>query len=140
MQKSNRDRYHLKHSPGARIPRRIEASVRAASANGRISCKQAHAVSLRQGLPPIDIGKVADLLQIQIVHCQLGLFDHIAAPETKAVGDDIERDIVHFLSNGRLACSDAWRIAEAHAVSRPDIGRACDRLNIKIGSCQLGTF
>ena len=39
-----------------------------------------------------------------------------------------------------LSCSDAFRLAEAHAAPVAMIGRICNETGIKIVHCQLGCF
>lgn len=39
-----------------------------------------------------------------------------------------------------LACAEAFAIAERLKVPVARVGRTCNRLGIKIGTCQLGCF
>ncbi len=49
----------------------------------------------------------------------------------KATGDDDSR---------KLRCADALELAAAHGVAPTAITRVCNKLKIKIRSCQLGCF
>jgi len=40
----------------------------------------------------------------------------------------------------KLACAEAFRLAEQFGVKVPEIGRICNAQNIKIRKCQLGCF
>jgi hypothetical protein len=40
----------------------------------------------------------------------------------------------------RIACADAFRIAQDLDVPLADVGRTCDELGIKMMQCQLGCF
>jgi len=40
----------------------------------------------------------------------------------------------------RLACADAFRIAQDLDVPLAEVGRACNELGIKMMQCQLGCF
>jgi LAO/AO transport system kinase len=40
----------------------------------------------------------------------------------------------------RLACADAFEVAERFKVPASRIGRICNRLDIRICKCQLGCF
>ena len=53
---------------------------------------------------------------------------------------ELEEKIKASLVNGRLPCAIAFRIAREHKVSIGEIGKACNNLQIKISSCQLGCF
>ncbi len=43
-------------------------------------------------------------------------------------------------SNGTIRCEQAFEAAEKAGVSRAEIGRLLDEMEIKIVSCQLGCF
>jgi len=43
-------------------------------------------------------------------------------------------------ANNRLSCERAHDIAKSLNIPLQEIGKLCDKLNIKIGSCQLGCF
>lgn len=40
----------------------------------------------------------------------------------------------------RLACAEAFKLAEEFEVTIVEIGRICDQQNVKIRKCQLGCF
>ena len=44
------------------------------------------------------------------------------------------------LEDGKLPCPVAFKIAKELKVGPQDVGEACNRLKIKIRSCQLGCF
>ena len=44
------------------------------------------------------------------------------------------------LVNGKLPCPVAFKIAKELSVSTKDVGEACNKLDLKISSCQLGCF
>jgi len=41
---------------------------------------------------------------------------------------------------GRVSCKQALALAERLALDPREVGRACDRLGLKIVSCRLGCF
>ncbi|MHC4714881.1 MAG: hypothetical protein ACYTAN_16685 [Planctomycetota bacterium] len=53
---------------------RIEAELKAASADGRVPCKGALALAVRLDVEPREVGAAANELGIKIVACQLGCF------------------------------------------------------------------
>jgi hypothetical protein len=44
------------------------------------------------------------------------------------------------LEDGKLPCPAAFKIAKELKVGPKEVGEACNRLKIKIRSCQLGCF
>ena len=44
------------------------------------------------------------------------------------------------LVNGKLPCAVAFKIAKQLKVSPKEVGNACNKLSVKISSCQLGCF
>ena len=53
---------------------------------------------------------------------------------------ELERKIQASLVNGKLPCPTAFKIAEQLNISNKEVGEACNKLNLKICSCQLGCF
>ncbi|MBN1191954.1 MAG: hypothetical protein JXA46_19535 [Dehalococcoidales bacterium] len=53
---------------------------------------------------------------------------------------DIEKKIRESLVNGKLPCPMAFRIAGEFKITPKEIGEACNRMDIKVSSCQLGCF
>jgi hypothetical protein len=54
--------------------------------------------------------------------------------------DKLDQKIQESLVDGKLPCSAAFKIAKELKVTTKDVGEACNRLKIKIRSCQLGCF
>ncbi|SDF59136.1 hypothetical protein [Sporolituus thermophilus] len=48
--------------------------VRAAAPDGKLSCAAAQELAQSEGVPPLVIGRAADVLGIKIRDCQLGCF------------------------------------------------------------------
>jgi len=53
---------------------------------------------------------------------------------------ELEQRILESLVDGKLPCPKAFQIAKEFKVSPKKVGEACNRLNIKVRSCQLGCF
>ena len=53
---------------------------------------------------------------------------------------ELEARIKLSLVDGKLPCPVAFKIAKELKVSLLDVGKAADRLSIKISGCQLGCF
>ena len=55
---------------------------------------------------------------------------------TKELDESIKASLV----NGKLPCANAFKIAKQLKVSPKEVGKACNKLSVKISSCQLGCF
>ena len=94
-----------------------------------------------------EIGRVADLLEIKIDKCQLGLFGYaksegkhrIMAP-AESVSPELEAAIRDFIEDGKLPCAAAWKIADKYSIGKVSVCAAADALGIKSSRCQLGAF
>ncbi len=53
---------------------------------------------------------------------------------------ELEKKIQASLDNGKLPCAKAFQIARELKVSPKEVGETCNKLSIKIRSCQLGCF
>ena len=56
------------------------------------------------------------------------------------VSQELDAAVGESLVEGKLSCLDSWKVAEEFGVSRIEISAACEKLKIKISSCQLGCF
>ena len=54
--------------------------------------------------------------------------------------EDVKAKIQAAAPEGKIACAEAFRLAEALGLSRHDLGELLDDLKIKITQCQLGCF
>jgi len=54
--------------------------------------------------------------------------------------EDIRGKIKAAAPAGKIACAEAFRLAEELGLSRQDLGELLDELQIKITQCQLGCF
>jgi hypothetical protein len=54
--------------------------------------------------------------------------------------DKLDQKIQESVVDGKLPCPSAFKIAKELKVSPKEVGDACNRLKIKIRSCQLGCF
>lgn len=109
-----------------------------------ISCAAAHKAAAYLKIQPETVGLQIDLAEIQVTHCQVGLFGY---PDTGKkfdmgfnVDPELEKKITETAVDGRMSCADAWELAKTFKLKKLDIGSACEILGIKIKPCQLGTF
>jgi hypothetical protein len=137
-------KYSLKHGSDAQVDPAIKAEIAKKSRDGELTCAAAFQIAEALGRSPADVGKTLDLLEFRLCKCQLGLFGY--KPEKKAVKPEkqvnrqMEAAVRNALVDGKLACSEAWRIARRLNVPKMSVSSACEALGIKIKPCQLGAF
>jgi hypothetical protein len=136
--------YAGKHGPGEAVDPVLRDALLKRSPEGQLPCALAFQVADEFGVSPDGVGQAADLMELRLVKCQLGLFGY--QPEKKivrpasSVGPDLEKEILAGLVNERLPCKTAWKIAEELGIHKMKVSAACDTMGIKIKSCQLGAF
>ncbi len=136
--------YAKKHPPGQKVKSTISGPLRDRATGGEISCASAFGLAVDLGESPGEVGRAADLLEIRVTQCQLGLFGY--QPKKKivrsgeGVKQDLEEAIRQALIEDRLPCRSAWDIAERLGIGKMAVSSACEGLGIKISSCQLGAF
>lgn len=140
--------YAGKHPPGTVPDPELAKEVGKAAKDGRLSCGAAERICAREGVEMTEVGKTADLMELRIVKCQMGLFGHDEGPgehgklvdAAAEIPDGMERQIRDALEGGRLPCAAAWKIARGAGCSKKQVARVCEKLKIKIKPCQLGAF
>jgi hypothetical protein len=136
--------YRAKHAAGSAVDPEIEAAIRQTVTNNKLPCETATAIAARLSKSMPEVGATLDLLEIAISQCQLGLFGYY--PEKKVVTAAtqvyplLEKAINEKLIDGRLSCSAAWELAQAHALTKMAVASACEAISVKIKPCQLGAF
>ncbi len=122
----------------------ISNEIKKNAKEGKLPCAVAFQIAESLGVQPGDVGKTADILNVKLEKCQLGLFGH--DPENKKVKPDHEAAsklkgaIEPEVTDGRLACRTVWEISARLDVSKMKISNACEAMGIKIDKCQLGAF
>ncbi len=138
-------RYREKHARGSQVDSSLAKRLGEKARDGRLTCSSAFTVAAATGASPGEIGRTADLLELRITKCQLGLFGYgserrnIVEP-AETVSEELEQALREAVVNGRLPCEKAWEIAEQFGLSKMEIASACERLKLRLGLCQLGTF
>lgn len=144
MTHSDKGHFAAKHPAGTTVPPSVEQAVKEKLKEGLITCAAAHDAAVKLGVSPAEIGIAIDLQEGRIHKCQMGLFGYGSGGKNvqpaKTVDDSVHAAIREALVDGRLACADAWRLAETHGLSRPAIANICETLQIRINRCQLGAF
>jgi hypothetical protein len=144
MTHEDRGHYAKKHRADRNVNPEIAEAVKKQTSNETISCAEAFKIAGDLNVQPAEIGFTVDFLETRIVKCQLGLFGY--SPEksivkpAKNVSSALEEAIRERLVNGRLPCKAAWEIAKKSGIPKMGVSSACETLEIKINSCQLGSF
>ena len=137
-------RHYSKKHPGVKHNSQIEQAIKQKISEGKITCAAAHKVACELGVSSAEVGIAIDLLELRIIKCQLGLFGY--SPQKKIVkpSEDISPQLKEAIGaelvNNRLSCLSSWEIAKRFGIAKIDISAACEKLKVKIFSCQLGAF
>ena len=134
---------------GAPIDERVAAAIAARLQDGRLPCAAAFAAAAELGVPPVEVGRTADRMQVRLTACQLGLFGYpghakgweAAGVAGLAVPDGLEQALLAARSDGgEISCARLWQEAQRFAVPRIQVGWLADRLGITVRECHLGAF
>lgn len=137
-------RFADKHDSNVKPDGLITSEILKYSPNAKISCNDAFKVAKSLGVSANLVGMNADLIDVKLIKCQLGLFGYrtrknIVKPQTQ-VHPDLKNAILDARINGKLACKTAWEISTRFNVPKMTVSGACEALKIKIKPCQLGAF
>jgi len=144
MTKEDAGHYAKKHLHDNEVKPEIEEALKQLASNGEIPCAVAFKIANDLNIEPGDVGITADLLEMRLIKCQLGLFGYQPAKSivkpAREVSKDLEEGIRGGLENGKLPCITAWEIAKDLGIRKMEVSSACEALEIKICSCQIGAF
>ncbi len=144
MTHADKDKYFQKHPSETKVADILRQNILNKVNNNKMSCAVAEEIAQITGASLAETGVALDILNINIVECQLGLFGYnqqkkIVQP-SKEVVPSLNSAIQQVLINGRLPCAAAWEIASKLNLPRMKLSAACEALQIKIKPCQLGAF
>jgi hypothetical protein len=144
MASKDKGHYGAKHSGGTVVANEITEAVRKRSRQGALTCPLAFKIAGELAVLPGEVGRAMDLLEVNIVKCQLGLFGYSPVrkivPPAQSVSDELEAALRKAMTDGRLPCAEAFRIAKEFKLAKIRVSSACEKLKIKISACQLGAF
>ena len=140
-------KYAAKHPPGTKLNEQIAKAIREKSFGGKLVCAMGEKISKELNVGIADVGITADLLEMKIKECQLGLFGWGEKPShgkdiqaADLVSVEIASALEKAAVNGMITCAALWTIADRLGEERKVVSAACETLGLKIRSCQLGTF
>jgi hypothetical protein len=126
------------------VDERIADAVRERAREGKLSCGAAFHIAESLSVNPLKVGETADELGARLYHCQLGLFGYNGEERIvhaiDEVSPELEQAIREGLVVGRLPCAVAWAIANRFNLRKTDVANAAEKLEIRVGQCQLGAF
>ena len=137
-------KFSAKHGPDAAPDRVIEEEILKRGKNREIPCAVAFEIASTLQVSPDAVGMTADLMNVKLTKCQLGLFGY--RPRKKLVEhpdhvpESLKTAISDRLVQGRLSCRKAWDIASELKIGKMEVCGACEAMAIKITGCQLGAF
>jgi len=140
-------KYSTKHRSGKTLNEKVARMIREKSPGGELPCVMGEKISKELKVEISEVGITADLLEIKIKKCQLGLFGYGKKPNhgkdiqaADSVSGEMKRAIEETAENGKVTCAALWMIADRLGTKRKEVSAACETLKIKIRECQLGTF
>ncbi|MGB9628000.1 MAG: hypothetical protein ACPL6D_05015 [Thermodesulfobacteriota bacterium] len=140
-------KYALKHAPGTKLNERIAKAIQENSPGGELECGVAERIAKELNVSILEVGTTADLMEIKIKKCQLGLFGWGNKPNhgkdirpVESVPFEIKYALEKVAEKGRVTCASLWKIADRLGKERKEVSTACETLGLKICQCQLGTF
>ena len=140
----DRGHYSKKHPHERKVDPGIVSAIEDKASDKKITCAAAFKIIENNGTKAEEVGFTIDMLEIRIIRCQMGIFGY--EPEKKAVKPmekvpgDLENAIREKLINGKLNCASASEVAKKLNIPKMHVSSACEKLGIKIKSCQLGAF
>ena len=143
MTHTDRGQYAKKHSnitigPGAKNV--LEENAR----DGKITCASVHGAAKKLGITPAEAGIQADLLELRLIRCSLGLFGYDNDTKILKSKDSIPEELDTMLDKAsvdkRISCIDCWTIAKELKLKRIEVSSACEAKGLRIRPCQLGAF
>lgn len=144
MSQHRTDEFAAKHGDEAAVDPLIKAEIKKRIKGPELPCALAFEIAKTLEVTPQAIGKTADLMNLRLVKCQLGLFGY--GPEKKIVraqtcdNDRLGAAIEAAMADGRVSCRQAWDIAAGLNLRKLTVSGVCEGMNLKVKPCQLGAF
>ncbi|HPL63753.1 MAG TPA: hypothetical protein PK587_08300 [Syntrophales bacterium] len=144
MAQKDKGNYSDKYPKERKTDPKVEKAVRAEILYGTMPCATAAAIAAKLDVSADEVGFTLDRLDTRITKCLLGLFGNTPVGKVvvaaESVAPELESEIRKSLQNGKLTCAAAWEISKRLRIPKIKISSACEKLGIKISSCQLGAF
>ena len=144
MKQKTNARYALKHTEHSISPKLADALGEKA-VKGRISCAAVHAIAKSFNIPPYEVGVQADLLELRLTRCILGLFGHDHGKRKNLdfqvhISSALKEALLKKVKDHKISCIECWEIAKRLELKPAHVSSACEKMGIKIKPCQIGAF
>ncbi|MEW6671552.1 MAG: hypothetical protein AB1427_07600 [Thermodesulfobacteriota bacterium] len=144
MSRSAKKSFSEKHGSDQKPDKAIQKEIQSHMKDNALACAVAFDIAKLLKVTPDRIGQTADLMNIKLAKCQLGLFGYPSKNKIVEPAADIDPQLSAAvrsgLVGGRLPCRNAWEIASRLGVSKMTVSSTCEAMKIKIKPCQLGAF
>jgi hypothetical protein len=144
MTREDKGHYSKKHPPERKVNPLIAEAVRKRAKEGKLPCAVAFEIMKELDVSPDKVGFTLDYLEIKIIKCQMGIFGYEHEKpmfrHLDSVSEELKDAVTHALEGGRLTCRAAWDIAKRLDIGKMAVAAACEKLKVRISSCQLGGF
>jgi hypothetical protein len=127
----------------------LAEAIRGRLEGGQLPCATAFAIAEEKGVPRLAVGRAADVEQIHLTRCQLGLFgypNHAPFWETNKVSDAVkpaaldEAILASRDKSGVISCAALMAVADRFGLPKILAGYWADQLGTRVKHCQLGAF
>ena len=140
-------KYALKHPPGKKPNEQIAEAIREKFPGRELTCAMGEKISKELKVDISEVGVTADLLEMKIKKCQLGLFGWGKKPDhgkdirgADSIPFELKKALEEAARSGAVTCAALWGIADRLGLERRAVSAACETLGLKIRACQLGAF
>jgi hypothetical protein len=144
MSRSTNKSFSEKHGSDQKPEDFIQQEILKRIKDNTIACAVAFDIAKALNVSPDRIGRTADLMNIRLAKCQLGMFGYPAKNKIVKPSAHVDSELAEAIRRGlvgdRLPCRNAWEIAARLGVPRMTVSGACEAMGIKIKPCQLGAF
>ncbi|HNZ31112.1 MAG TPA: hypothetical protein PKJ25_03370, partial [Smithellaceae bacterium] len=72
----DKGKYYEKHPKDSRVDESLKEAILAQTKDNNIACKKAEGIAGEKRVAIAEVGKAIDILNINIIECQLGLFGY----------------------------------------------------------------
>ncbi len=143
MTRKDKGHYSEKH-PGVTIRKEVAEALKKKRVDGAMTCPLAFQAAGELNMTTAEIGQALDILEIPISKCQLGLFGYSPVSRiiqaAESVPEELEAAIRKAMAGERLPCAAAFQVAADFKLAKIRVSSACEKLKIRISTCQLGAF
>lgn len=126
----------------------IKSKITGSLVNGQLPCTVAHVIAYELGVKPLQVGQMANEMEVAMSLCQLGCFGYGPKAEGKSKilrptareDEQLMGRLRPMAVQGSVSCLKLWQIAAEFGLERLAVSNTAETLGLKIRPCQLGCF